>query len=246
MLRPDGTVFAVGSKGYTSIYDTHTGTWHAGPRLPLSPQGNQYTAQDSPAALLPDGNVLIAVTGGAAQGGYSGPPVAFFEFDGNRLIPEPTVPHASIDVSGSINLLVLPTGQVLATDSTKDVEIYTPGNHDGPRREWRPEIDSVPTTLQRGHSYSLSGIRLNGMSQASSFGDEGQNATNYPLLRITSLRPWSVRYMRTHDFSSMAVASDALSTLQFDIPSDQPTGYSYLQVVTNGIASQPITVHVTP
>jgi hypothetical protein len=64
LLRPDGTVFAVGSQGYTSIYNTQTATWAAGPRFPISPQGNQYTAQDAPGALLPDGNVLVAVTGG--------------------------------------------------------------------------------------------------------------------------------------------------------------------------------------
>ncbi len=251
MLRPDGTVFAVGSEGFTGIYDTHTGTWRAGPKLPKSPQGFQYTAQDSPAALLPDGNVLIAVTGGSDgsdegdEPGYAGPPVAFFEFDGKRLIPEPSIPHANIDVSGSVNLLLLPTGQVLATDSTKDVEIYTPSDRHS-NRAWAPEIDTVPTVLQRGHSYTLSGIRLNGMSQGSSFGDEGQDATNYPLLRILNAFPNGTRYLRTHDFSSMAVASDSLSTMEFDIPADMPLGWGFIQVVTNGIASRWITVRVTP
>ena len=37
VLRPDGTVFAVGSQGFTSIYNSFTGQWSAGPRLPLSP-----------------------------------------------------------------------------------------------------------------------------------------------------------------------------------------------------------------
>lgn len=245
VLRPDGTVFFVGSKGFTSIYDTHTGKWSAGPKLPISPQGFQYTAQDGPAALLPNGNVLFAVTGGSHQGGYSAPPVAFFEFDGKKLIPEPTVPNKDIDASGSINLLVLPSGQVLATDSTDDVEIYTPSTG-GPTHGWEPEVDSVPTTLQRGQTYTLSGIRLNGMSQASAFGDEGQNATNYPLLRLVGRQPGHVRYVRTHDFSSMAVASNAISTMKFDVPADATLGLNFLQVVTNGIASRPITVQVTP
>jgi hypothetical protein len=53
VLRPNGTVFAVGSQGYTSIYQSRSGKWSAGPRLPLSPQGYQYTAQDAPAPCYP-------------------------------------------------------------------------------------------------------------------------------------------------------------------------------------------------
>lgn len=243
ILRPDGTVLFVGSQGYTSIYDTNTETWSAGPPLPVSPQGNQYTAQDAPGALLPNGNVLVAVTGGAANGGYSGPPVAFLEFDGQQFNAEPSIPNKNVDVSGSINLLVLPTGQVLATDSTKDIEIYTP-NHNTTQSDWAPVISSVSRLLHRGGSYSLTGVRLNGMSQASAFGDEGQNATNYPLLRITNRLTHHVFYSRTHDFSSMAVASNATVSMEFDVPSGQERGLSLLEVVANGIASKPVLVLV--
>jgi hypothetical protein len=247
MLRPDGTVFAFGSRGYTAIYDTHTSRWAAGPRLPISPQGNQYTAQDAPAALLPDGHVLFAVTGGASVGGeYSNPPVAFFEFDGKRLIREPSIPNAGIDGSYSVNLLLLPTGQVLATDSSDDVEIYTPDRAHLIPQQWRPEIETIPHVLTRGNTYTLTGIRLNGMSQASAYGDEGQNATNYPLLRFTKwgFRSSRVTYGRTHDFSSMAVASDSLVSTKFDVPANLPTGLVMVQVVTNGIPSGGVMVWV--
>jgi len=245
ILRPDGSVFAFGSQGYTSIYHYRAGVWSAGPRLPKSPQGHQYTAQDAPAALLPNGHVLIAVTGGAEPkgGGYAGPPAAFFEFDGSKFIPEPTVPNASIDVSGSFNLLILPTGQILATDSSKDVEIYTPDSNDY-SSTWAPQILSYSRTLTRGLTYSLTGMRLNGMSQGSAFGDEDQNATNYPLLRITNRATHHVIYARTHDFSSMAVASRVPSTMKFDVPASMETGLSTLEVVTNGIPSQPVAVLV--
>jgi hypothetical protein len=245
MLRPDGTVFAFGSQGYTAIYDTHTQHWAAGPRLPISPQGHQYTAQDAPAALLPGGNVLFAATGGASVGGnYSNPPVSFFEFDGKRFIPEPTLPNARIDASYSVNLLVLPTGQVLATDSSDDVEIYTP-DASVALPQWRPEIETIPHVVSRGSTYTLTGIRLNGMSQASVYGDEGQNATNYPLLRFTSWgRSPRIVYGRTHDFSSMAVASNSLVSMKFDVPSNLPNGLVLVQVVTNGIASSGVMVRV--
>jgi hypothetical protein len=246
VLRPDGTVFAVGSEGYTAIYNTKKKKWTAGPTLPVSPQGYQYTAQDAPGALLPNGNVLFAVSGGYdSPGNYSDPPVAFFEFDGKKLTAEPTLPNAANDVSGSIGLLLLPTGQVLATDYTNDIEIYTPANTNH-SAEWKPVILDAPSCVRPGQSYKLGGIRLNGMSQASMFGDEGQNATNYPLVRITNLKTKHVFYSRTHDHSTMAVASNDFATTSFDVPPTQELGRSKLQIVANGIASTAVIVDVEP
>lgn len=246
ILRPQGTVFVLGSSGNSSIYNTHTRKWSLGPTLPISPQGFQYTAQDAPGALLPDGNVLVAASGGAANGGFSNPPVAFFEFNGHKFIAEPTIPNAANDVSSSISLLLLPTGQVLAVDGTLDVEIYTPDrDEDFERtREWAPVITFAPRLLRAGGSYQLEGIRLNGMSQASSFGDELQDATNYPLVRVTNLVTGHVFYCRTHDHSSMAVASEHVSSTHFDVPAGIEHGLSRLEVVANGIASRPEIVFV--
>jgi hypothetical protein len=72
--------------------------------------------------------------------------------------------------------------------------------------------------LSRGGSYRLQGLRLNGMSQASVYGDEDQDATNYPLMRLTNLASRHVVYARTHDHSSMAVASETVSSTHFDVP----------------------------
>ena len=249
MLRPDGNVFVVGSSGNSAIYETHRDRWVTGPTLPISPEGFQYTAQDAPGALLPSGHVLVAASGGSAAFGYSNPPVAFFEFDGHQFIAEPTIPNAANDVSGSISLLLLPTGQVLSVDSTNDIEIYTPDERTGDDRnderpEWAPQITSAPRVVSAGGSYRLEGIRLNGMSQASAFGDELQDATNYPLVRITNLNTHHVFYSRTHDHSSMAVASERESSTHFDVPAVQEPGLSRLEVVANGIASEPVLVYV--
>jgi hypothetical protein len=246
VLRPDGTVFAVGSQGFTSIYHTDTGTWSVGPTLPQASDGSRMTAQDAPGALLPNGNVLIAASGGpkSAHNPYSGPPAYFFEFDGTNLIPEPAISNAAIEAAFNINLLVLPTGEILEADGSKDLEIYTPSDttHNS---NWEPVIMSAPSTVSRGGSYTITGIRFNGMSQASMFGDEGQNATNYPLVRITNLATKHVFYSRTHDHSSMAVASSAFVSTHFDVPLNQETGASKLEVVANGIASAPVSVFVT-
>jgi hypothetical protein len=76
ILRPDGTVFAEGATQFNDIYDTNTGTWTSGPMFP-SVSGQQVEAMDAPAALLPDGSVLLA----ASPTNYSNP-TSFFEFDG--------------------------------------------------------------------------------------------------------------------------------------------------------------------
>jgi hypothetical protein len=239
VLRPDGTVFAVGSQGHTSIYDSKTGKWRVGPTLPLSAEGYPFTVQDGPGALLPNGNVLIAASGGPGFPDYSYPPTGFFEFDGRKLIPQPGTPNAPNQFAYNINFLILPTGQILEVDGTDDVEIYTPdnGSHD---RSWEPVITDAPESVSRGESYTLRGVRFNGMSQGAMFGDEGQGATNYPLVRITNLRTKHVSYSRTHDHSSMAVASDKPVSTHFDVPSDQELGPSYLEVVANGIASRKV------
>jgi hypothetical protein len=252
LLRPDLTVFALGSSGNSSIYDVARHAWSLGPTLPKSPQGFQYTAQDGPGALLPNGDVLVAASGGPENGGYSAPPVAFFRFDGSRFNAEPTIPNAAFDSSGSISLLVLPTGQVLAVDGSLDVEIFTPAadgfadadDDAAAVRPWSPVVTLVPKVLTPAHTYRIDGVRLNGVSQGSAFGDEVQNATNYPLVRITNVSTGHVHYSRTHDHTSMSVSWDRESSTYFDVPATQEHGASRLEVVANGVPSRSIAVLV--
>ncbi len=74
------------------------------------------------------------------------------------------------------------------------------------------------------------------MTQGASYGGGvEQSATNYPLVRITNNATGHVFYCRTHDHSSMAVASPFPVSTYFDIPSTIETGAGKLEVVTNGI-----------
>jgi hypothetical protein len=82
------------------------------------------------------------------------------------------------------------------------------------------------------------------MSEAAAYGDDQQSSTNYPLVRITNNRTGHVFYSRTHDHSSMAVASSDLVSTHFDVPATQERGPSQLVVVTNGIPSAPVAVTV--
>jgi hypothetical protein len=240
VLRPDGTVFAVGSNGNTAIYDTHTHTWSIGPRLPYVPSLGQLGAQDGAGALLPNGNVLFSA--GPTIPVYANS-LYFFEFDGKNLIEQPTVPNASILSAYSANFLVLPTGQIMATFGNTDVEIYTAGDTSY-NPDWAPKIDNAPKEVSRRKTYKICGIRFNGMSQGAMYGDDYQSATNYPLVRITNEDTGHVFYCRTHDHSYMGVASDKHVHTYFDVPYNIELGKSKIEVVANGIPSKAKHIYV--
>ncbi len=230
VLRPDGTVFATGANGagagHTSIYDTHTGGWTPGPDFP-----GRLDVADGPAALLPDGNVLVSASPGIFQNG-----TVFFEWDGTNLNPVPATPNSPLNSSWYGRMLVLPTGQVLYTDGSADVEIYTPAGTADP--SWAPTVNLITPLFTRGTTVFLQGHRLNGMSQASAYGDDAQEATNYPIVRFTNLTTGHVSYGRTHNHSTMAVGFSGPAYTYVDIPANMETGGANMQVIANGIASQ--------
>jgi hypothetical protein len=237
ILRPDGTVFAIGATGHNAIYDTHTGTWSAGPDFPKL-NGVFLDVADGPAALLPDGNVLV----GASPGVFLSN-TFFFEFDGTNLTQVATPPAGPNLSSFEGRMLVLPTGQVLYTDGTSDVEIYTsPGS---PNPAWAPAVTKVPKALIHGKTYTVKGTQLNGLSQGAAYGDDAQAATNYPLVRIVNSATGHVFYATTKNPSTMAVATGAsVVSTHFTVPAGIELGASQLEVVANGIASVPVSVTI--
>jgi hypothetical protein len=235
VLRPDGTVFYTGANrcgaGHTAVYNSNTGVWTAGPDFPDS-----LDIADGPAALEPNGKVLMM-----ASPKIFNTPSTFLEWDGSSLTEISPAPHASNDSSFYGNFLVLPTGQILFTDFFF-VSVYNPTGTYNPA--WAPSIQSAPARVRPGGSYVISGHRFNGMSQGAAYGDDQQAATNYPLVRIINNATGHVFYSRTHDHSSMAVASGALVSTHFDVPATQELGPSQLVVVANGIPSAPAAVTV--
>ena len=229
VLRPDGTVFWTGANGdgagHTSIYSLSSQTWTPGPDFP----GNLDVA-DGPAALLPDGNVLVSASPLIFQNG-----VEFFEWNGSTLTEVPAVPNSPTDSSWYGRMLVLPTGQVLYTDGSADVEIYN--STGSPYPGIAPSAVITTAILSRGSTIKLQGKKFNGASQTNSYGDDAQAATNYPIVRITNKSTGHVFYCRTHDHNTMAVGYNGPTYTQVDIPSNMETGASYLEVVVNGIAS---------
>lgn len=89
MLRPDGTVFATGvnacgGPGHTAIYYPNknpgvSGFWKAAQNIP-----GVNDMADAPAAVLPDGNVLVQTSPG-----INAAPSTFYEFElkSNAFLP---------------------------------------------------------------------------------------------------------------------------------------------------------------
>jgi hypothetical protein len=98
--------------------------------------------------------------------------------------------------------------------------------------------------LYPGRTYTLEGVRLNGINQGAYYGDDGQSSTNYPLVRITMQDSGNVRFFRTHDHSTMLIGPATEGSTKFDVPADAERGAATLEVVTNGIASPPVSVDV--
>ena len=235
-LRPNGTVFVAGAYKNSAIYNTRTRAWSSGPALPIL-NGVQLDSADGPAAVLPSGEVLIPFSPGVYNA-----PASFYVFNGTSFKHIAGIPNAKNDSSYNLRLLVLPTGQVLATDGSNEVEIYT--SNQPPDTSIAPSIASVPTTLVYGTTYTVSGARFNGFTQASTYGDDAQNSTNYPLVEIVNGATHHVFFARTHGHSSMAVASQATVTTMFDVPAGIETGASSLYVVANGIKSPAVAVTI--
>jgi len=220
ILRPDGTVFATGSNTSTGSGAGHTAIYNTKTKTwtvgPDFPNGDN--AGDNFAVLLPSGDVLVE----ASLGSYL--------WDGTSLTQ-------TLATFGS--LIVLPTGQVLVGGT----EVYNPaGTYDA---AWAPTITSVATIVKRGSTYKISGTQFNGLSQAAAFGDEFETSTNYPLVRIKNNATGHVFYARTHNHSTMAVATGSkIVSTHFDVSSTMETGASTLEVVANGIASIPVSITV--
>jgi len=233
LLLPNGTVFATGAANgaapaHTAIYSpgktvADPGTFIAGPDFQAGDD-----AEDTSAALLPSGHVLVAATSGH-----------FYEYDGARM----PITGALPDDGGNTQyfLLPLPNGQVLVTGGV--TQVYRDSGNADPA--WAPAVTACPASVARGASYAISGTQFNGLSQAASFGDELGAATNYPLVRITNTATGKVVYARTHGHSTMAVATgNAVVSTHFDVPAQADAGASTLVVVANGIASAPVPVTV--
>jgi hypothetical protein len=269
VLMPNGTVLQTGANGcaagHNGIYNVTSNSWTEAPDFP-----DDLDIADGPAALERNGNVLLMTSPGIFQAG-----AVFLEWNGSSFNQVPGPPRATDDSSDLGQLLMLPTGQIMFTDRSNDVELFNSAgsNYAG----WNPEVrisrvpfycceeeldfqvaaverlSSLPELCQmrpparvftRGRTYTLEGFKFNGASQNNAYGDDFQDATNYPLVRLTNVSSGHVFYARTHDHSTMAVGYTGATSTRVDIPANMETGVTKIQVVVNGIASRNYTIAI--
>jgi hypothetical protein len=247
-------------------------SWIAGPSFPA----NNLTP-DSPAALLPNGNILVQ----SSQNGFFTQPSLMWEFQSSTLTPQNFVaPAASLAANvppcndaALVNvpnyagrMLLLPTGQVLwsagqrlnGNGQINCTSVYTTNVAGNPNPIMRPaphvNPPNPPLTIARGtNGTTLTGSMFKGVSAGAYYGNDGQMATNWPLVRITNNASSHVCWGRTHNWA-------ILTSLQFDVPPDNTgtggnadwpllenrceTGASTLVVITNGLVSNSIPVTI--
>jgi hypothetical protein len=205
-------------------------SWILGPAFPAG----QFVA-DGPAALLPNGNILVQTSGFFTQ------PSLMWEFQSSTLTPQNFVaPPASLAANvppcndvAQINvpsyagrMLVLPTGQILWSAGQRTngngqvncVSVYTTNVAGTPNPLMRPPPHINPPnpalTLTRGtNNHTLTGSMFKGVSTGGSYGDDAQMDTNWPLVRITNNASGHVCWGRTHDW-------EITTSAQFDVPPD--------------------------
>jgi hypothetical protein len=247
MALPDGRAFFAGATGHTALYTpppiaNQPGSWTAGPDFP-----DGLEAKDAPGCLMPNGKVLLIASPAGEGGSYPGP-THFFEFDpaANTMTAVVDPPNAAGPCFTG-RMMLLPTGQVLFTSGSAGAYMYTSTPSGVPDDDWRPEIVSCPTVLRAKQTFTLHGEQLTGLSQAVSYGDDAGLATNYPLVRIRNRKTGHIRYCRTFNHSTMGIGTgETTQYTSFKVPAGMEHGEAELEVVVNGIASEPIGVVVWP
>jgi hypothetical protein len=244
ILLPNGKVFVIGASGNTAIYTPGAagaaGTWSNGPTL-VDASNNTMFPMDAPAVLLTNGQVLLTASPNPPCK-YPGP-TTFYLYDS-------TTNKATITTGPSNNsaacfqgrFLLLPSGEVLYSNQSGTVSILA--SVGGADASWAPTIADCPDALILGHTYQIFGTQFNGLSQACSYGDDAQMATNYPIVRLQD-SSGNIYYLRSANHSTMGVATGTATVSTFvSIPTNIPDGKYNLFVIANGIASAPFPVSV--
>lgn len=238
VLLPDGRAFFIGATGHTAFYTLPvsgtTGTWVAGPDVP-----NAQGTPDAPIAMMVNGKSLCAVSPIPVPGNVFQTPTSFYEFDAvtNAFtrINAPTGGLTTNDVSYAFTFLQLPNGQVMCSRAdSQQYYLYTPDG--SPLAAGKPAV--VGVTNNGAGTFMLSGTLFNGISQGSSYGDDWQMNTNYPVVRLVSVANGNTYYARTFNWTSTGVQTGGLvTTVQMTLPAAAPAGSYQLFVTANGIAS---------
>jgi hypothetical protein len=215
----DGRIFILGATGHTAFYSPATNTWAAGPDIigTLNGQPALFGADDAPAAAMPNGHVLFTADAGPTERVFDAP-TEVFDFDPQtNAITEVTPPTSDLSAIPAFvtRMVLLPTGQVLFSDSDTQLWIFTPAG--SAPKNLRPRVEGI--AYQGGGTFTLAGQQLNGQSAGSTYGDDVQTDEDYPIVSLTD-STGRVFYGRTTDWSTTEVSTGVFrETVDFALPS---------------------------
>jgi hypothetical protein len=244
-LLPDGRVFFLGSPGTSAFYTpsgtASPGTWAAGPNIP-----NSQGTPDAAAAMMVNGKILCAVSPVPTSANHFPSPTSFYIFDSR--VDSFTRIHApegglTTNISSYVtNMVDLPDGSVLYSEQGgTQYYVFKPT---GKQIEVGKPAVKKKIIKNGDGSYTMTGFRFNGISEGAAYGDDWQMATNYPIVRLTA--GTRVYYARTFNWNHTGVQTGTLAdTAEFTLPSGLPKGTYSLEVIANGISSNPITFKTT-
>lgn len=250
-LLPDKRAFFLGASGHTGLYTpsgtTNIGSWAAGPDI----LDGRY-ADDAPAAMMNNGKILCVAGTNAPNGGSFGL-LWFYEYDysvgaNGAFLPTRSPTNSAVgasfaSASYNLSMLDLPDGTVLMSLGASSGQLYVYQPDKTPVASGKPTIDSIG--WNKDGSLRLTGKLFNGISEGSTFGDDAQEASNYPIVALKDSLG-NVTYARTFNWSSTSVMTGGrLMTTEVTLPAsvyDVPATYS-LVVIANGISSDPVTFY---
>ena len=224
---PDGAVFWLGGNGNTAFFDLSDSTWSAGQGIPMT-GGTYSSAADAPAALLPDGHVLLA-----ASQGYLTAKTTLYDFDPASQSYAPLTPPVGANFGttavDAMSMLVLPNGHVLFS-SGNQLWDYAPDDTSPPAT--LPPITVTDIQPNGDGSFTLSGKYLTGFSEGAAQGDEfNGSATNYPIVKLTlGDRVW---YANTTGWTPGVDDPTIYTNVQFTPPADMPAGTFSLEAMNS-------------
>ena len=220
------------------------------------PPGTVIYSVDSPTSITlgtydSSGN-LVAINAQKTQGniklvlgGVFSSPTQLFDFDPNAGTMTPIAgPAGSIlpsEPAYPTRMSILPTGQLLLSDSSNQLYVYTPEG--SAPASLRPAISHVQYTGDG--VFRLTGTRLNGQSAGASYGDDDQMNENYPIVRLQDPTTGNVYYCRTTNWSSVSVGGNQPQSVNFTLNSAIRPGSYELTVVGAGIASRAVQIQIT-
>ena len=211
------------------------------------PGGAYIVSVDSPSQVTIS-NAATATTKGDAisWGGTYSNPTELFDFDPttNKLVQVTSaLPDGNLPYEGSYptRMLLLPTGQLLFSDSSSQLWVYTSS---GEANWWlRPFITNV--CYMGGGQFNLAGFQLDGQSAGAAYGDDDQMDSNYPIIRMVNFSG-DVFYARTFNWSKIGVGDGTgYETVDFTLNPAVTPGDYFLIVSGAGISSFPTFIHIS-